>query len=106
MSSLKQELLSILEHKKLTPYFQPIVSYTQKKIVGYEALIRGPSNSPLQSPLNLFDIAERYGLSSQLEFVCRELSIQYYAKFNLDAKLFLNVSPHILVQPEFKTGET
>jgi EAL domain-containing protein (putative c-di-GMP-specific phosphodiesterase class I)/GGDEF domain-containing protein len=106
VSSLKQELLSILEHKKLTPYFQPIVSYTQKKIVGYEALIRGPSNSPLQSPLNLFDIAERYGLSSQLEFVCRELSIQYYAKFNLDAKLFLNVSPHILVQPEFKTGET
>ena len=106
MSALQQELISILEHKKLTPHFQPIISLAQKKIVAYEALIRGPSNSPLHSPLNLFDIADRYGLSSQLEFVCRELSIQHFAEFNLDAKLFLNVSPHVLLQPEFKTGET
>lgn len=106
MSALQQELISILEHKKLTPYFQPIVSLTQKKIVGYEALIRGPSNSPLHSPLNLFDIAERYGLSPQLEFICREVSIKHFASHNLDAKLFLNVSPHVLLDPEFKTGET
>ncbi|MDD5227231.1 MAG: GGDEF domain-containing protein [Methylococcales bacterium] len=106
MSALQQELLSIIKYKKLTPHFQPIVSLLQKKIIGYEALIRGPSNSPLHSPLNLFDIADRYGLSSQLEFVCRELSIQHFAEFNLNAKLFLNVSPHVLLQPEFKTGET
>ena len=106
MSALQQELTTILEHKKLTPHFQPIVSIAQKKIIGYEALIRGPSNSPLHSPFNLFDIAERYGLSSQLEFICRELSIKHFADFNLDAKLFLNVSPHVLLQPEFKTGET
>jgi diguanylate cyclase (GGDEF)-like protein len=106
MSALQQELLSIIKYKKLTPHFQPIVSLQQKKIIGYEALIRGPSNSPLHSPLNLFDIADRYGLSSQLEFVCRELSIQNFAEFNSDAKLFLNVSPHVLLQPEFKTGET
>lgn len=106
MSALQQELLSILEHKKLTPHFQPIISISQQKIIGYEALIRGPSNSPLHSPLNLFDIAERYGLSSQLEFVCRELSIKHFASFNLDSKLFLNVSPCVLLQPEFKTGET
>ena len=106
MSSLKKELINILEHKKLTPYFQPIVSFTQKKIIGYEALIRGPSNSPLHSPLNLFDIAERHGLISQLEFVCRELTIKSYAECNLDVKLFLNVSPHVLLEPEFKTGET
>lgn len=106
MSALQQELLSILEHKKLIPHFQPIISISQQKIIGYEALIRGPSNSPLHSPLNLFDIAERYGLSSQLEFVCRELSIKHFASFNLDSKLFLNVSPYVLLQPEFKTGET
>ena len=106
MSSLQQELITILEHKKLTPHFQPIVSFAQKKIIGYEALIRGPSNSPLHSPLNLFDVADRYGLSSQLEFVCRELSIKHFADCNLDAKLFLNVSPRVLLEPDFKTGET
>jgi diguanylate cyclase (GGDEF)-like protein len=106
MSSLQQELTSILEHKKLTPYFQPIVSLTQKKIIGYEALMRGPSNSPLHNPLNLFDVAERYGLSSQLEFACRELSIKHFSSFHLEAKLFLNVTPHVLFEPEFKKGET
>lgn len=106
MSSLQQELLSILEHKNLTPCFQPIVSLSSKKMLGYEALIRGPSNSPLHSPLNLFEVAERYNLSTPLEFLCREISIQHYARFNLAAKLFINVSPHVLSQPEFKTGET
>jgi diguanylate cyclase (GGDEF)-like protein len=106
VSALEQELLSILEHKKLTPHFQPIISLHQKKIIGYEALIRGPSNSPFNTPFNLFDVAERYSLSSQLEFICRELSIQRYAEFNLDAKLFLNISPSVLLNPEFKSGET
>ena len=106
MSSLQKELLSIIERKKLTPYFQPIISLTEKKVMGYEALIRGPSNSSLHSPLNLFEVAERYKLSIRLEFLCRKISIQQYANFNLDAKLFINVSPNVLLQPQFKAGET
>ncbi|MGJ0516238.1 MAG: hypothetical protein ACR65O_10905 [Methylomicrobium sp.] len=31
------------------------MSVNQRQIVCYEALIRGPSNSPLHSPMNLFD---------------------------------------------------
>lgn len=106
MSSLQKELLYILDNKKLTPYFQPIVSIVQKKVIGYEALIRGPSNSSLHSPLNLFEVAERYKLSARLDFLCRKIIIQQYAKFNLDAKLFINVSPNVLSQPQFKAGET
>jgi EAL domain-containing protein (putative c-di-GMP-specific phosphodiesterase class I) len=106
LSSLQKELLNILEYKKLSPYFQPIVSLIHKKVIGYEALIRGPSNSPLHSPLNLFEVAERYKLSARLEFLCRRISIEQYAKFNLDAKLFINVSPSVLLQPQFKSGET
>lgn len=104
---LQHELLSILEHKKLTPYFQPIVSLTQNKIIGYEALIRAPSDSSLHNPQNLFQIAEQHKLLSQLDYVCREISISHYARFNLDSKLlFINVSPHVLMQPQFKSGET
>jgi diguanylate cyclase (GGDEF)-like protein len=106
-AKLKQELLSILEHKKLTPFFQPIISVVKKEIIGYEALIRGPSDSVFHNPNHLFNVAEKYELISELDMLCRELSIQHYANSNLNSKLlFINVSPYALLQPKFKTGET
>lgn len=106
MADLKKELLRILQDKLLTPVFQPIVSVNQKQIVGYEALIRGPSDSPLHSPSNLFDTAERHDLQTELEFVCREISIRRFAQMKIPSKLFINVSPSILLEPGFKSGET
>lgn len=106
MSNLRNELTKILKGKQLTPHFQPIVSLSQKKIMGYEALIRGPSNSPLHSPFNLFDTAERFDLNTKLEYICRELTIKRYAELNIKEKLFINVSPAVLLQPDFIKGET
>ncbi|MDO9268232.1 MAG: GGDEF domain-containing protein [Methylobacter sp.] len=106
MPDLRKEIISILDGKLLTPYFQPIVSLTQKRIMGYEALIRGPSDSPLHSPFNLFTTAERFSLSTRLEFLCREITIQRYADLGIKEKLFINASPLVLQQPEFKKGET
>lgn len=106
MPVLHDELIKVLDGEKLTPHFQPIVSLIQKDIIGYEALIRGPSDSPLHSPFNLFNTAERFNLSTTLEFTCRKLSIQSYARLNLNKKLFINVSPSVLLQPDFKNGMT
>jgi diguanylate cyclase (GGDEF)-like protein len=106
MSSLHTELINILDGEKLTPYFQPIVSLIQKKIIGFEALIRGPSDSPLHSAFNLFDTAEQFNLTTKLEFICRELTIQRYASLGIREKLFINVSPSVLLQPNFKNGMT
>jgi EAL domain-containing protein (putative c-di-GMP-specific phosphodiesterase class I)/GGDEF domain-containing protein len=106
MSTLHAELIKILNGKQLTPHFQPIVSLAQQKIIGYEALIRGPSDSPLHSPFNLFDTAERFDLSTRLEYICREVTIRRYANLNIKEKLFVNVSPSVLLQPDFKKGET
>jgi len=106
MPDLRKEIINILDGKLLTPHFQPIVSLAQKKIMGYEALIRGPSDSPLHSPFNLFTTAEQFNLSTRLEFLCREITIQRYADLNIKEKLFINASPLVLLQPEFKKGET
>ena len=43
-------LESILAHGDLHSLFQPIVSLSEQRIFGYEALSRGPSNSPLHAP--------------------------------------------------------
>jgi EAL domain-containing protein (putative c-di-GMP-specific phosphodiesterase class I)/GGDEF domain-containing protein/predicted transcriptional regulator len=106
MPDLRKEIINILDGKLLTPHFQPIVSLTQKKILGYEALIRGPSDSALHSPFNLFTTAEQFNLSTRLEFLCREITIQRYADLGIKEKLFINASPLVLLQPEFKKGET
>jgi len=106
MIDLKQELTRILKGKLLTPVFQPIVSVNQKKIIGYEALIRGPSDSPLHSPPNLFDTARQHDKHTQLEFVCREITISQFANLRLPGKLFINVSPSVLLEPDFSGGET
>ncbi|MGR9013837.1 MAG: EAL domain-containing protein [Gammaproteobacteria bacterium] len=106
MPDLRKEIINIIDGKLLTPHFQPIVSMTQKNIMGYEALIRGPSDSPLHSPFNLFTTAEKYNLSTKLEFLCREITIQQFAELGIKEKLFINASPLVLLQPEFKKGET
>lgn len=78
MPDLRKETINILDGKLLTPHFRPIVSLNQKKVPGYEALIRDPSDSALHSPFN-FITAEQCNLNTRLEFFCREITIQSYA---------------------------
>lgn len=100
-SALGDGLANILKFRQLTPVFQPIVSLGQERIIGYEALIRGPSDNPLYSPSALFSVAERHGMVGQLEFICRELAIAKYAELKLREKLFLNINPAFFLQPDY-----
>ena len=97
---------SIIKEKKLTVYFQPIVANKQANVFAYEALIRGPLNTPLHSPAVLFEEATKQGRLVELELLCRELSIQQFQKLQLSGKLFLNASPETLFQPNFRAGQT
>ncbi len=56
----------ILGHE-LSPVFQPIASLLDGEVLGYEALIRGPVDSPLRYPDALFAAARREGQLFQLE---------------------------------------
>lgn len=66
-------LIQIIEQRQLTPNFQPIISMATGEIYAYEGLIRGPSNSPLHSPLSLFRAAGQFGLLLEVERLCRLL---------------------------------
>jgi diguanylate cyclase (GGDEF)-like protein len=103
---LSQTLEQILEQGSLTPLFQPIVSLKHNKIYGYEALIRGPSDSRLHSPINLFDAASRIGRLAELDLLCREIAINRFGQLNLPHKLFINTIPAALLHPEYQHGLT
>jgi len=102
---LRDELISILDNKQLTPFFQPIVSLKQKRIIGYEALVQGPPESSLSSSLSLFNEAERLDLGEKLEYICSELIVKKYAELSLGDKLFIKITPSVLLDYGFKNKE-
>ncbi|QXH48230.1 GGDEF domain-containing protein [Pseudomonas xanthosomatis] len=99
-------LSAILAQRSVHSLFQPIVCLRERRILGYEALSRGPSNSPLHSPLNLFAIARQAGRLSELEVLCRETACRRFSEQGLAGKLFLNVSPESLLEPQHPSGRT
>jgi diguanylate cyclase (GGDEF)-like protein len=99
-------LSSILTHGELHSLFQPIVSLSDRRILGYEALTRGPSNSALHSPLSLFAVARQAGRLSELELACRESACRRFSQQKLEGKLFLNISPESLLEASHPPGRT
>jgi EAL domain-containing protein (putative c-di-GMP-specific phosphodiesterase class I) len=97
---------NIIRNKQINVVFQPIFDITNKAIVGYEALSRGPINSPYYAPDALFKSATDCGLLSELEILCRDTAINQFAKLKLDGKLFLNISPLVLLDKAHPQGET
>lgn len=107
MTSSERHLLeAIIAGEQLTPYFQPIVDMGRRRIHGYEALIRGPEQSPLHSPQRLFEIAMQAGRLVELDLLCRRLAIERFVALGLEGKLFLNVMPSTLLERDFREGLT
>jgi len=99
-------LASILAQGNLHTLFQPIVSLSERRILGYEALSRGPSNSALHSPINLFTVARQAGRLSELEIACRDTACRRFSEQKLPGKIFLNVSPESLLEANHPPGMT
>jgi FOG: EAL domain len=99
-------LQDILNQRDLSVLFQPIMDFSSGTFLGFEALIRGPADNPLHSPINLFGAARQQGLSLEIEMLCRQIVLESFAAQNLPGKLFLNVSPEALTHPSFKNGQT
>jgi diguanylate cyclase (GGDEF)-like protein len=99
-------LREIIEQRRLSALFQPIIDLKSGEFLGFEGLIRGPADSPLHSPINLFGAAEQQGLQLELEMLSRQIVLETFAKLNLPGNLFLNVSPQTMTHPSFRNGQT
>lgn len=92
----------VLTDRALTPLYQPIVDLQSGHIIGYEGLIRGPSDSPLHAPTRLFGLARQHGHTIELERMCRCIHVEKFQTLGLAGKLFLNMSPDALLMPAFE----
>jgi diguanylate cyclase (GGDEF)-like protein len=104
--SLTREFNGILADKSVCAVFQPIADFSSGSILGWEALARGPLGSAFHLPAMLFDFAEQSGKLFALERICREKAIATLGPIAPEQKLFFNVHPKALIDPEFIHDKT
>lgn len=96
----------IIENKKISTVFQPIISLRDGMVFAYEALSRGPENTEFYSPVKLFEHAEKLNKSWELESLCRTVAIETISRITSNERLFLNVNPQIMHDKKFRHGFT
>ncbi len=94
-------LLQIIRSQTVEPHFQPITDMGSGQVFGFEAFIRGPSETAYESPATLFRIAEQSGLVSELDRLCIEKAWSRARLLDKHQKIFLNVHPATVADPTF-----
>lgn len=93
----EQELWDIIIGGSIRTFLQPVVDLKEGKILGYEALSRGPAGSPLETPDHLFHVGRQSNLLFSLERVCRRKALLAKSRFfGSRQSLFLNVDPQVV----------
>lgn len=70
-----------------------------REAIGYEALVRGPWDSELHSPGELFEMAEEAGFTFELDCLCRRVALRSAKGLDPVKKLFLNCLPTAIHDP-------
>ncbi|WP_027087807.1 EAL domain-containing protein [Cohnella panacarvi] len=101
MKQLRGQMEHILETGNITVLAQPIMDLTSGDVHGWEILTRGPENSILHFPDELFQFASQARLLTRLEFLVVRRSIEEIASRRIREPVFLNVTAVTLSHPLF-----
>ncbi|MBO5292856.1 MAG: GGDEF domain-containing protein [Lachnospiraceae bacterium] len=102
----KKQFETILKDELIRPVYQPIISLQDGEVLGYEALSRITLKDSLLNPEEFFHMAEQMDCLWKTEELCRRKSLQGAVGKKNNIKLFLNVDPNVLKDPQFKEGIT
>ena len=89
---LISRLNEVVTQQRFNMVFQPIVSSDGHQ-VAFEALLRCEVTG-MESPIDVFKAAERFGLEDRLSQMCRAQAVAAFANRPSDQMLFLNTHPH------------
>lgn len=89
-----QSIKLIIKDNQIKTVFQPINHLGKEKIIGYEALTRGPTGS-YHAPKNLFRAAASVNLLKEMEMTCLKSAINVVDK--LSGLIFINFNPSTVV---------
>jgi EAL domain-containing protein (putative c-di-GMP-specific phosphodiesterase class I) len=92
----------LLLDRRVRSVYEPIVEVDTNVVFGYEALARGPEGTEFHAPIAMFSEAHRQGLVYELDCLCRRAGLAGAIDFPADSKLFLNVMPSAIHDPNFR----
>jgi len=95
-------LQAVLLEDQLSVVFQPVVELATGTIHGYEALCRGPAGTTYHNPTSLFAMAAEADMVFELDRSCRRKALLGSKGLPAGAKLFINVFPSCMYDPEFQ----
>ena len=98
----KYELQKIIIEHNIKTVYQPIVDLKSLDIIGYEALSRGPDDTEFTNPALLFILASEFGLSFELDILCRKMAFANIRKMDTNKKIFVNTLAMTIHDPEFR----
>jgi diguanylate cyclase (GGDEF)-like protein len=93
MDSIKKNLI--------VPYFQPIVSVNDKKILAYEVLTRIIAPDRVIPAIEFIEAAEGMGAIGKIDYMLIEKAFDLVKRNGYRGSLFLNLSPKALILNEF-----
>jgi len=103
VSKQKEEIREIIQQRRITTVFQPIVDLATGRVFSYEALSRVTGVSVFSGPEELFAAARSCGLTVSLERVCLASALAGARVHGLDRRLSVNLCPSVFrVTPETK----
>jgi len=94
----------VIEARALSVVFQPVVDLLAGAVVGYEALVRGPAGTWLETPTALFAAARETARFERLAIVCIQETLRAWSTHGSPGLLFLNMSPRLVQRPGFEPG--
>lgn len=98
----KRRLREIIEAEDVRTLVHPVFDLSDMSVVGYEALSRGPEKSEFERPDKLFKVAYDSDLVVRLERLCRKKAIEAAARLPEGRKMFINIEPEAVGDPELR----
>ena len=98
----RDDFFGVVLAGEISSVYEPIVDVATKTVFGYESLARGPAGTPYHTPLVLFETAEEEGLVFELDCLCRQSGLDGAIGLPEGTKLFLNVRPTTIHDPNFQ----
>jgi EAL domain-containing protein (putative c-di-GMP-specific phosphodiesterase class I) len=99
---LREQFHQVILAENLSSVYEPIVDARTREVMGYEALIRGPAGTELETPAAIFPMAEKTGLLFELDCLCRRKGLLGAKGLPRGKKLFLNCLPSAIHDPGFR----
>ena len=98
----RRDFMRLVLAEEISTLYEPIVDLSNREVLGYEALSRGPAGSAVETPGALFGMAEETDLLFEVDCLCRRNALRRARGLQPGKKLFLNCLPTAIRDPGFR----